>query len=96
MAQEEGEETGIVIEAPGSHLWPGTRARLRGPDGAADGPCLVEFADGAAALGRLQASGSGHELILAPHVTARGTRIPARSWAVAVEGAALHVIRRLG
>lgn len=75
--------TGPVFAAAGSHLYPGAAGAVSGPE--RDGPCLVEFADGSMAFGRLEAGGA--ELALAGYTTARGTAIPAKRWAIAVTGA---------
>lgn len=86
---------GLVLAAAGSHLYPGATGALSGP--AADGACLVEFADGSMAPGVLEAGGK--VLALDPYCTARGTEIPAKRWAIAAEGVGegrrFRVTRRL-
>jgi hypothetical protein len=74
----------LVLTAGGSHLYPGAKGSVRGETG--HGSCLVEFADGSAALGRLTAGGGRIELEIGPYTTARGTRIPAKRWAVGISG----------
>lgn len=73
--------TPAVLAAAGSHLYRGAQGILR--EGcAAEGPCLVEFADGSLALGRLARTEPGLVLELDPYVTARGTEIAAKRWTI--------------
>ncbi len=71
-----------------THLFPGARGRVEGPGA---GGCMVRFSDGVEAPGEI----ADGVLSLAPHVTAAGTRIPARRWAVEVGAGAFRVARRL-
>lgn len=75
----------LVLVAGGSHLYPGASGSLRGE--AAAGACLVEFADGSAAFGRLAAMAARIRLDVEAYTTARGTEISARCWAVGISGA---------
>lgn len=71
-----------------SHLYPGARGRTAHPlpEGRAPMPCTVAFADGTEAAASLSAGGGSLVLRVAPHVTARGTAIPAKRWALAAGG----------
>jgi hypothetical protein len=74
-----------VLEAGHTHLHPGLRGFLRGPDpgnnGAAGDTCRIDFADGSVAFGTLKPGGGGSwEFEAGPYITAAGTRIPARRW----------------
>ena len=80
-----------VLAAGGSHLYPGATGSLAG--GAA-GECLVEFADGSAALGRLMVDVEATVLETEPYVTARGTAVSAKRWIVEVEGARFRIRAR--
>lgn len=68
----------IILRATGSHLYPGARGTV-----SRDGPgaCLIEFADGSAAVGTLGADASGGRVLdVAGYRTARGTDVPPRRW----------------
>ena len=80
-------EPARVLSAAGSHLYPGARGSVRGGGEA----CMVEFADGSVAFGRLAetptgAAKPGPVLALDGYTTARGTVIPARRWGVEIAG----------
>jgi len=75
----------LILTAGGSHLYPGAQGSVRGR--AADGSCLVEFADGSAAFGRLT-GGEGKVLALDAYTTARGTEIAEKRWAIGLSGQA--------
>ncbi len=78
-----------VLSASHTHLYPGARGRLAGAG--EDGRVRVEFADGAVAGGRL----AGTTLRLDPHVTAAGTRVAGRQWALELADGRFRVLRRL-
>lgn len=80
-----------VLAVAGSHLYPGARGVVRGPG--TEGPCLIEFADGSAAIGEL-GGGIAMALDIRPYTTARGTRIPAKCWKVAVSAGRFRVLAR--
>jgi hypothetical protein len=82
----------VVLKAGGSHLYPGARGTLQGAE--TEGPCLVEFVDGSVAFGNLS-GGAGTILVLDPYVTARGTEIPAKRWAVALAAGRFRIFARL-
>jgi hypothetical protein len=70
-----------VLRARGSHLYPGARTVLEGGVPEAPGPCLVEFADGAAATGEIAPERDGRlRLGTAPYRTGAGTAIPGKQW----------------
>jgi len=77
-----------VLAAAGSHLYPGSRGTVRGTGGGpvrgtgGGGACMVEFADGSAAFGRLCEAPEGWALALDGYTTARGTAIPPKRWRV--------------
>jgi hypothetical protein len=79
----DAEGTATVLAAAGSHLYRGAQGILREGRGA-EGPCLVEFADGSLAFGRLVMTDERVVLELDAYTTARGTMIPAKRWSVAV------------
>ena len=91
-------EVRLVLRAGSSHLYPGAAGTAHGalPHGAE--PCLVEFADGAATLATLTPGEDRHVLATEPYTTARGTRIPAKRWVIAVTGGnpelSFRVLRR--
>ncbi len=92
--------TGVILQAGGSHLYPGARGTAAGLPPTPGGPCLVEFADGAAAHATLAVEGDHLVLALAPYTTARGTRVPARRWLVEITagaaGTRFRVVARAG
>ena len=85
---------GPVLRAGGSHLYPGARGMLEGTLPAGETACLVEFADGSAAIGRLAPEGVALILETGPYTTARGTPIPAKRWRIAAGTGAFRVLRR--
>ena len=86
-----------VLRAAGSHLYPGATGTAAGLGAEAEGPCLVELADGAAAPGTLEAGPDGLVLTTAPYTTARGTVIRAKRWLIEVmPGAAEGRFRVIG
>ncbi len=84
----------LVLRAAGSHLYPGARGGLEGPLPGGPAQCLVEFADGSAALATVTPEGDGLLLATRPYTTARGTRIAAKRWRVVAEAGAFRVVRR--
>lgn len=86
----------LVLRATGSHLYPGARGHIEGPMPAAlaPRPCLVEFADGAAAHATLRLRQGEALLATEPYTTARGTRIPAKRWAIALGARGFRVLGR--
>lgn len=76
-----------VLRAAGSHLYPGAKGTVSALPPDRRGPCLVEFADGAAATATLVAEDDRRVLAAAAYTTARGTRIPAKRWLIAFDGA---------
>ncbi|MCL5775665.1 hypothetical protein M1105_01470 [Limibaculum sp. FT325] len=83
-----------LLEAGSSHLYPGARLRVEAPSA---GDCLVAFADGARAGGRLAAlDAGGWRLDLGTYRTARGRAIGPKAWRLAAaEGGGLRVTARL-
>ncbi len=77
-----------ILTTARTHLFPGARGRVEGPP---EGVCMVRFSDGVEVPGEI----AGGVLDLAPHVTAAGTAIPARRWAVTFAEGAFRVTRRL-
>ncbi len=72
---------GLVLRARGSHLYPGARVVPEGGAPERATPCIVEFADGSAAMGEVAPAGEGRMLLAtAPYHTAAGTEIPAKRW----------------
>lgn len=86
----------VLIEATNTHLYPGARGRA-GALPQEPAPCLVVFADGARAAGRIAPLGEGFRLDLGAHRTARGRAVAARTWrlAQAADGT-LRVLARIG
>ena len=78
----------IEIGVSSSHLYPGARLSLAGPE---SGAAVIRFADGTSATARLE----GSELTLAPHTTRAGTRIAAKRWRVARSEDGLRVLAKL-
>ena len=85
-----------------THLFPGARGEAGGPlPSPGDGrDCVAGFADGSEAPGTLCAGTEGLVLALGAHVTARGTRVAPKRWAVEAgreEGGRtpLRILRRL-
>ncbi|MFO7856263.1 MAG: hypothetical protein R6V44_13820 [Paracoccaceae bacterium] len=73
-----------VLAVAATHLYRGAALRplTRTPDPPAE--ILVEFSDGVAVPARLL---PGLRLEVAAHVTAKGTRIPAKAWALGTDPA---------
>ncbi|HUF87881.1 MAG TPA: hypothetical protein VMM59_10915 [Thermohalobaculum sp.] len=84
----------LVLRAGASHLYPGARGSLEGALAAARTPCLVAFADGAAATATLAPRGDALILATAPYTTARGTGIAAKRWLVELNAQGFRVRRR--
>ncbi|KRS17177.1 hypothetical protein [Roseovarius indicus] len=79
----------LELDATNTHLYPGARGTvLSGAPG--DGPVTLRFADGAAAPGMLQAE----TLKVEPYTTAAGTRIAAKAWRIAFDGAQFRITAR--
>ena len=96
-APETGEAA--LLEAAGTHLYPGARGRAPKETVTLPRPCIVLFADGARATGRLEPGPGGTvSLSLGPHVTARATRIGPKRWRIALDPVAgtFRVRARLG
>lgn len=80
----------LIFRSPKTHLYPGLRGRLEGdyaPRAGREGRCLVEFSDGnviPSVLEKLEAD--QWKLTVDGHVTAAGTAIPQKSWAVRIDG----------
>ncbi len=94
----------VTVEVQDTHLYPGALGRAfdfcivqRAP---ASRPCIVVFADRTVVHGVINA-GNGEDFVLdvPAYVTARGTRIPAKSWLVALTlsggAVAMRVRKRL-
>ena len=79
-------EVALVLRAGASHLYPGATGTLSGPAPEAAAACLVEFADGGVAFATLVPAEGGHVLATEAYRTARGTRILAKRWVIAVTG----------
>jgi hypothetical protein len=77
-----------TLRATASHLYPGAPLRTADalPGEGETAECLVDFADGTCARGRLAGAPGGLVLALAAHRTARGTDIPAKRWRLAEAG----------
>ncbi|MGG7565734.1 hypothetical protein ACQ5SO_06170 [Rhodovulum sp. DZ06] len=95
----------IALRFSNTHLYKGARGAgplPRRAEGAV--PCMVEFSDGGAGFGTVARSGPNRwRLSMQAHVTAKGARIDAKTWALEKEGAAeglpsaaLKVVDRLG
>jgi hypothetical protein len=81
----------IRLSASHSHLYPGARGRvLAAPS--AGGAALLDFADGAHALGQIE-DGILH---VGAYYTAAGTAIGAKSWHVDLGGDSFRIIGRAG
>ncbi len=95
----------ITLEVGDSHLYPGARGSAFDLGDIASltvcRPCVVAFADRTVVHGSIEARGREDFVLWIPsYVTARGARIPAKSWLVAIAsveggGAALRVRKRL-
>ena len=85
---------GLVLRATGSHLYPGARGSVSGAAPAGRVSCLVEFADGSAAIATLAPEGDGLVLETEPYTTARGTCIQAKRWRVALGPEGFRVLGR--
>ena len=83
----------LVLRATGSHLYPGAHGSVSGAVAAGRVPCLVEFADGSAAIATLAPEGRGLSLETEPYTTACGTRIQAKRWRVALGPEGFRVLR---
>ncbi len=79
----------LTLKAAHSHLYPGAGGALAGVW--RQGPCLLTFADGVAASAILS---EGGRLDVAPHRTAAGTAIGAKSWRIRREGNRFRVLER--
>lgn len=84
----------LILRAGHSHLYPGARGTIGGALPATTTSCLVEFADGSATTGTLAPETGTLLLAASPYVTARGTRIPAKRWRIAVTAGGFRVLRR--
>ncbi|MDT8344555.1 MAG: hypothetical protein RQ752_08980, partial [Thermohalobaculum sp.] len=85
-----------LIEATNTHLYPGAWGRA-GALPQVPAPCLVVFADGACAAGRIAPLGAEVRLDLDAHRTARGRTIAARAWRIAqAADGTLPVLARIG
>ncbi len=95
----------ITVEVQNSHLYPGALGTVLDPGHAGSfgeaRSCLVLFADGTAVHGSIRAVQPADVALDVPaYVTARGTRIPEKSWMLTLtpsgEGrAAMRVRKRL-
>lgn len=79
----------ITLEIRNSHLYPGALGTAAGslvPGCLADPRrCLVVFTDGSAVSGSIRVvQGTDFALDIGAYITARGTRIPAKSWLVTI------------
>ncbi|MBK0397622.1 hypothetical protein H0I76_00330 [Limibaculum sp. M0105] len=75
-------DAAVVLEAGHSHLYPGAKLGGAAPP-ATETDCLVLFADGAQAGGRVAPADGGWRLAIGAYRTARGTAIAAKGWLIA-------------
>mgnify|MGYP001548725845 CR=1 FL=1 len=83
-----------ALRAAATHLFPGARLAAPAPLPAPPADLIVEFSDGTAAPARILPD---LRLEVAGHVTAAGTTIPSKAWALAPDPATggWRVARRL-
>ena len=79
----------LSFDASHTHLFPGHQGVVRGMKSALQTgqrcDCIVEFTDGAAAVGTVEALSDGDlQLDVGAYKTAAGTAIPEKSWRVHV------------
>ncbi len=79
----------MLLTATHTHLYPGLRGTISGSTDAGDlqtdRDCLVEFADGTAAMARISNLGEGWQLNVDAYRTAAGTEIRQKSWRLEIE-----------
>jgi len=83
------EQMTLILQATHTHLYPGHRGKISGAARIADigtgGDCLVEFADGSAAAGKMSKTTRDWRLQVGAYRTAAGTAIGGKYWAMRLD-----------